>query len=601
MAQDTPTSVRQVDEKSAKTGSGASPRPLSASFLDHLVRNNVITHDIALSVAATKQDNPAERRTVVELLLDGYGIPRETIQQQIAHFYAFRTIDLSERSTRRMLNSESLKLMRGLPEQFRVYAIKQKVVPYDFVDNKLILVTPNPSDREIVEIARHFPYKKFEVCYMKERDWDDLWRQMSADKGAQAKSPIIADVVKIEDERDLDAILDREISRAQLPTLIEGVFVDAIKAGASAIHFVPKTARKTDVYFRVDGALSSWYSIDDVRTEAVTVALKLSTSGLDRYERLATQRGSMAKTADGRLIHFHISTMPITLRATSGRYELVVVRIEREPEESWTLDSIGLEASASEKFKEVLALQHGVIIFSGPADSGVATTLSAALRGISSFNLNVVAIEESMEFAFEGVNHVRLTPKLTLDEAAAAVGRFDPDVVVLGEIRKRQDADLALRCAMEGKLVFASMQAADAAGVVVRLYGMGVEPYLLAQSLKLVHAQRLVRRLCPKCQTELSGIDRRLSALGIPDGSTALFGPTGCNDCVGGYLGLVPLHETMPISPEMRMVIASGRQPSPDVLRVAMRNAGGATLLENGVRLLLEGTTSLNEVWHALS
>lgn len=599
-----PPSARSTDEKSPKPATGLA-RPFMASFLDHLVRNGIVTADMAERAAALKQQSSSDRRTIIDILQDSFGVSRDQLQYQVAQFYAFRTIEVNDRTTRRMLGSEVLKLLRGLSEPLRALAMKHKILPFDASEglhDKLIVVTPNPSDREISEVARQFPFKKFEICYVRERDWDELWRQISTEQQSKAKpmATIITEPPKFEEDQDLDPIIDREIARVQIPSLLDSVFADAVRVGASAIHFFPKEARKTEVLFRIDGALAPWYSIDDVRTEAVAASLKIRTPGLDRYERFASQEAASTKIANGRLVHFHVSVLPVALHDLPGRHELVVVRLEREPEARWTIENIGLPGKNLQVFREALNLRHGLILISGPSDSGVTTTMAAVVRGLNAPNRSAVAVEESMQFAFEGVCHIRLSHKLSYDDALMVIEQQDPDMVIMGEIRNKKEADLALRLALQGRQVLATMQTADTAGAVVRLYALGVEPYLLAQGLRLVHSQRLVRKLCEHCRQQEASDDPRLMRLGIPHKDLAIFGPVGCIECVGGYVGMVPLHETLSVTAEIRSQILAGRQPNVDALRTALRSAGGTTLLENGIQLLLDGTTSIDEVWHAL-
>ena len=598
--QDSTVPAKSPEDKPAKVGTGASARPFMASFMEHLIRNNVITADIAARAGALKQQNPGDRRTVLDILRDEFSVPRDVLQFQVAQFYAFRMIEPDDRSTRRLGANEIQKLMKSLPEQIRSLAMKQKVIPYDLAENqpdKLVVVTPNPSDRETSEVARAFLYKKFEICYMREKEWDEVWRKISAERQVLHAVPTMTEIVSEENEAELDAVLDREITRAQLITVIENIFADAVRLDASAIHFVPKTNRKTDVYLRIDGVLTQWYAIDDVRPEAVSVAVKIRTPGMDRYERMASQEGILQRLADGRVINFHTLSMPMAIREFAGKYEFVVVRIEREPSDSWKLETIGLSGPVLTALKETLAFRRGLILLTGPSRSGLTTTLAAMLHGITGPSISAVAVEEAMEFMFEGVCHVRLTPKMSYDDALRAVKRHDADVVILGAIKNREEADLALGLAMSGRRVFTTIHAPDTASSLARLHGFGIEHNMLAQSLVVVHAQRLVRKLCRHCRQLLEEGDSRVEHLGLALTGLSLYRPVGCVECVGGFSGVIPLHETLFVTPAVRSLIAGGGPPDGAVLRSMIAGQGLPTLRESAAQLLREGMTTVDEVW----
>jgi type II secretory ATPase GspE/PulE/Tfp pilus assembly ATPase PilB-like protein len=412
---------------------------------------------------------------------------------------------------------------------------------------------------------------------------------------------VIAEVAAETDEPNLDALVDREISRGQLLTLLEGVLAEAVRSHASAVHFVPRHGRATDVLFRIDGNLSSWKCLEEIRTEAVAAAMKMKTPGMDRYERLAVQEGASAKTADGQPIRITVSSVPVVLRDHPGRFEMIVAKITREPEASWRLETIGLDGSALKAVREVLGIRSGLVVLSGPSGSGLTTTMAAMMRALLTPAVSALAVEESMDLAFEGVNHIRLTPKLSYADALSVIERQDPDVILLGEIRNRQAAEMALHLAMTGKHVFSTLRAPDAPGAVARLQLFGVEPYLLAHGLTLVHAQRLVRRLCMQCRTRQPGTDPRVERLGLAGREPLLYRPLGCATCLNGYNGWIPLHETLLITPGVRSLLTQGGPFQEGRLRAEMDAQGARSLLQAAAPLLQEGLTTVDELWTAIS
>jgi type II secretory ATPase GspE/PulE/Tfp pilus assembly ATPase PilB-like protein len=594
---------RTVDDRAVRPG-GNVARPFMASFIDHLVKNGIVTADVAQKAVALKQQNPADRRSVTDILQEEFRVPRDILQFQIAQFYAFRIVDANDRANRKMTNAEATKLFKGLSDSVRAIAIRHKIFPFDIPDNqqdKLIIVTPNPSDREVTEVARAFPYKKFEICYMKEREWDEFYRIATSDKTPAKPAPVITDVVPEVDESELDAVLDREMTRAQIGTLIEKVLTDAIKANATAIHIVPKSARKTEIYFRADGGLTLWLTIDDVRAEAVAAYVKARTPGMDRYERLAAQEGNISKLADGRPVHLLVSCVPVSVREQGGKFELITVRINREPEEFSTTVGLGMSAASVQAFRDAAALRRGVMLFTGPSGSGRRTTVATLVRLLATPGTSAVAIDVGSAWMIEGVNHLRLTPKLNLERSLDILERTDADVLLLGDLTTKEAATKVLQLALDGRQIFATMLARDTAGAILWLERMGVDPYLIAHGLVLVHAQRLVRRLCAHCKTPTTVEPVQLTRLGMSIPATSVYRNVGCPECSNGYHGRVPIHETLPMTPSVREIITQGGDQWLERLRAAIRTTGGATLLDAGADLVKSGLTTLDELWPALS
>ncbi len=600
---DSAVAGKVTDDRGGKPG-GNGARPFMASFLDHLVRNAIVHADIAQKAIALKQQNPAERRSVTEILQEEFKVPRDVLQYQIAQFYAFRMIDNNDRTPRKLSGPDMLRLLRGLPESVRALAMRHKILPYDTTDSqgdKLVIVTPNPSDREVTEVARSFPFKKFEICYMKERDWDELYRSLAADRVPQRAAPVITDAPPEIIETDLDAVLDREIARAQLAPLVEKILNEAIKAGTSAVHLVPKSARKTDVEFRIHGAMSHWMSIDEVRAEAVAAAMKARTPGMDRYERLAAQEGRIGKIVDGRSIHLRVAAIPVALRDHPGKFESIIIRVAHEPDELLSLEGLGMPEASSAAFREFLPHRSGLFLIVGPTDSGKSTTMSALARMSIGPTTSAMSTDDASSWMIDGVTHVRRTLKLDPAHAMDLIDKSDADIVMLGDLADRDAATRALRCALDGRLVFASMRAKDTGGALLWLMRMGVDPYLIAHGTAIIHAQRLVRRLCDKCKTTSSPEGSRLARLGLDLPGVALYKEVGCSDCHQGFNGRISLHETLPMIPQVQHLVLQEGSAGEEQLRSLVRLNGGGTLVEAAADLVKSGLTTLEEVWAVLS
>ena len=592
----------------ASVGQGAKPthasRPMMTSFLEHLVRNGTISKEIAVQAADWKRTRERDKRGLIDILREEFGVPRDVLQCEVAQFYAFRVIDSTDRSTRRLTGADVNRLVRGLPEPTRQTALKFKVLPYDVVENdKIIVVTPNPSDREVSEVVRALPYKRFEICYMKESDWTEYWRQVTTEKPIAKPAPANHDGSAADTETDFESALDRDISRGQLVALVENVLSDAVRVDATDIHFVPRNARKTDVFFRIDGTLSLWYSIDEARTEAVVAVVKSRSLSMDRYERMAAQEGSTQKVIDGKTVRFRVSSLPVVDREPSVKYEALALKVMQDKEIPARIDTIGLDPYSLRVFNEALALPQGLVIFTGLQGSGRSTTMSAALRLVMKPTLNTVTVENSVECILDGARQVKLTHKLSFDDALRAIVRHDPDIIVLGEIADRTTAEIALRLATTGHRVFSTVQAHDTVGAIQRLLGMGVEPYLLVYGVTLISTQRLLRQLCPRCKAPDTSItDQDLKHFGLGGEKVAFYRPGNCIECIGGFKGRITIYESLLMTPEIRDTILnrSGSFPVAAVRDSALRH-GMRSIAAKAVEVLRNGQTTVEETSGAMS
>lgn len=583
-------------------------RRYASAFLEHLVRNRIVTEKVAEEASDYLLTHKgAEKRRIIDVLAEEFSLAKDVLGRELAQFYSFRIVDIHELSLRRLDNVTIMKLLEGLPGPAYRLAMRHKVLPYETAEgqpDKLIVVTPNPTDREAAEVARAFPYAKHEICYMKESDWDEFWLLLTTEKNSTAPGLTSASdgVLEISDE-ELDSALDREIDSSQLINLVNRIFVDAVRVGASDIHIVPKGARKTEVSFRIDGQLSQWYTIEDTRAEAVIAVVKGRGIGLDRFERMAAQDGQTQKVIDDQMIRFRMSVLPIISREMGGKFESMVIRILKDANASVSLESIGLDPYSLEMFREAITKPHGLVILTGPTGSGKSTTLVAALRTVMNPSLCTITVEDPVEYILEGARQVKLNHKLSFEDAMRAILRHDPDIIMVGEIRDRTTADIAIKLANTGHLTFSTLHTNDAAGVVSRLFKIGVEPFLIAQALTIVVAQRLVRRLCEKCKRPARPNEINPAMLlkwgfteeELPD--LRLFQPVGCPHCVGGFKGRHAIHETLYVTPEIREIIMdSNERIQTEVINQAAKRHGMRTLRRSGLELAKKGITSVDEV-----
>jgi type IV pilus assembly protein PilB len=589
---------------SEPSGDG-SRRLVLTSFAGHLVQNNIITEEIAKKATAWKnQLGPKDRRGIVDVLVDEFGVTRDALHYEVARFYSFRIIDLNKRTSRTLQPAVVSRLMADLPPSINRLAFKHKVLPYETSENqpdKLLVVTPNPSDREVYEVARAFPYKRFEICYMSEKDWTEYWRQITLDKQQMDGESALEDVCFDEEDSELDSDLDKEINRSELIQLVENIFTDAVRVGASDIHVVPRGPRRTEIRFRIDGQLSLWRTVDDARAEAVVAVVKGKSASLDRFERMSAQDGSAQKVVDNQVIRFRMSVLPIISRSSGGKFESVVMRILKEANTTVSVETIGFDPYSLRVFKEAIHRPHGMVILTGPTGSGKSTTLVAALRSVMRPSLNTITVEDPIEYLIEEARQVKLNHKLGFEDAMRAILRHDPDIVMVGEIRDRVTADIAIKLANTGHLTFSTLHTNDAPSAVSRLFKMGVEPFLIAQALNIVVGQRLVRRLCDRCKTPALNVTQQaLVRMGFTPKEAEqiiVFGPVGCPHCVEGYRGRAAIHESLYVTSHIRdIILDSGEKIDLERIRSAAIRHGMQTLRRSGIELIKKGVTSIEEV-----
>jgi len=383
--------------------------------------------------------------------------------------------------------------------------------------------------------------------------------------------------------------------------MIESILLDAVRVGASDIHILPKGARKTDILFRIDGGLSLTRSIDDIRSEAIVSVAKGRGENLDRFERAAAQDGSTQMIIENQMIRFRMSVLPIVSRELHGKFESLVIRILRDADASVSLETIGFEPYSLQVFKEAISRPHGLVILTGPTGSGKSTTLVAALRTVMNPSMNTITVEDPVEYLLEGARQVRLSHKLSFDEAVRAILRHDPDIVMVGEVRDRVTADIAIKLANTGHLTFSTLHTNDASSVVSRLFKMGVEPFLVAQALNIVVGQRLVRKLCINCREPVGHMSHQfLTRIGFTPKeveNTQFFKAVGCSHCVGGYKGRVAIHESLYFTSEIRDLILDGETKiDTEAIKEAAIRHGMQTLRRSGIELIKKGITTVDEV-----
>ncbi|MFT5286241.1 MAG: type IV pilus assembly protein PilB [Planctomycetota bacterium] len=374
--------------------------------------------------------------------------------------------------------------------------------------------------------------------------------------------------------------------------LVNLILMRALKEKASDIHIEPGDDHLR-VRFRVDGKLFQVLTPPKGMLAALTSRLKVM-SNLDIAERQVPQDGKFQIKYEGRQIDFRLSTLPVV----GG--EKAVMRILDQSGVAMRLDALGYEPKCLEDMQTAIAAPYGMVLVTGPTGSGKSTTLYAAVKDVAKPDINVVTVEDPVEYRMDGVNQVPVNPKrgLTFAGALRSILRQDPDVVLVGEIRDKETAEIGVKAALTGHLVLSTLHTNDATQAVTRLVDMGIDPFMVSSSLLCVAAQRLVRNLCPHCRQPVSVPEEELMKVGFLQSELEgleLFGPNpnGCPRCKSGYRGRFALLETLFVTSTLKRMIVQGASAS-DMKEQAIED-GMLTLRRVGILNAIKGRTSLEE------
>jgi general secretion pathway protein E len=368
--------------------------------------------------------------------------------------------------------------------------------------------------------------------------------------------------------------------------LINGIIADAARQGVSDIHIEPYETGLV-VRMRMDGVLRETLRMPAHVAPVVVSRVKVM-ARLDIAERRLPQDGRISLTLGGKLIDVRVSTIP------SRAGERVVLRILDKENAGIDLEMLGMTEAVKQLFREALTEPNGIVLVTGPTGSGKTTTLYAGLKRLNDGSRNILTVEDPVEYGVDGVGQMQINPQVGLSFATGlrAILRQDPDVVMVGEIRDRETADIAVQAALTGHLVLSTVHTNDAIGAITRLRDMKVEPFLIASTVRAVIAQRLVRRLCPACREPVQASGSLALALGLEPG-TIVHEPKGCPACAGsGYKGRIGLFEAVRVNEEMRRLINAGAEESA-IAALAFRS--GDTLASAARALVREGVTSPEE------
>ncbi len=412
----------------------------------------------------------------------------------------------------------------------------------------------------------------------------------SADSLAEVMKDMEEDFEIVEDTEEDLGLAEAQSEDAPVVKLVNSLITDAVNKGASDIHIEP-FEKKLRVRYRIDGVLHEMMSPPYKMKGAIISRLKIMAE-LDIAEKRIPQDGRIKIRIGNKKIDLRVSTLPTIFG------EKIVMRILDKSNLQIDLTKLGFQPEALEKFLNAIESPYGMVLVTGPTGSGKTTTLYSALNRINLPDRNIMTAEDPVEYNLDGINQVNVHEEIGLTFASAlkAFLRQDPNIVMVGEIRDLETASIAVKAALTGHLVLSTLHTNDAPSTINRMIDMGIEPFLVASSVNLILAQRLVRKLCPKCKKKEMIHPEAMRELGIESEEPfEIYEPVGCPACNDtGYAGRVGLYEVMPISESIREMILD-RASSSEIRDQAIKE-GMITLRKDGILKIKEGITSLEEV-----
>lgn len=372
--------------------------------------------------------------------------------------------------------------------------------------------------------------------------------------------------------------------------IVNEMITDAVNLGASDMHFDP-SENELNVRIRVDGTLIEYAKVPVTVKKNLTTRIKII-SGMNITETRLPQDGGIKNAVPGKDIDLRVSCLPMI----DG--EKIVIRVLDYTMSSNGLDTIGLTQKNLDKIQELIRKPNGIILVTGATGSGKSTTVYSILQVLNTVERNIITVEDPVEMKIKGINQVQVMSEigLTFGNTLRSILRQDPDIIMIGEIRDDETARIAVRASITGHLVLSTIHTNNSLNTIERLLDMDVERYLLGSALSGIVSQRLVKRLCPKCRAarETNAYEKNLFKKVLNMDVNEIYTPVGCNECIGGYKGRIPIHEVLEITEDIRDAIVNNATKSE--LRALVYGKDSNTLLKDGLTKVMEGYSSMEEL-----
>lgn len=546
---------------------------------DLLIEQNVLTEE-ELKKALELQKGSGKK--IGEVLVDNGFITEEMIVRALQMQLGLKVVQLAgvtiPKEVRGLVSVDLLKKYTCIPFELD---------PYNA--NILHLAMADPMDMMAIDdisIVTNLQVEPYIATTRDIRTAIDRWYGASETLDAARRFTKEREQLRVNTGEETGA----DVSDAPIVQLVRSLLEQAIRQRASDVH-IEALESKVRVRYRIDGTLYEKMVYDNSLLPAISTRIKIM-GGMDISEKRKPQDGRLTIMVDRQEYDIRISSVPTV------HGEKIVMRISSKLSLTKNKKELGLAPDELKRFDHMLSAPYGIIFVTGPTGSGKSTTLYTALSELNKEAVNIVTVEDPVEADIEGINQIQVNNKVNLTFASAlrSILRQDPDIIMIGEIRDRETAGIAVQASITGHLVVSTLHTNNAAGTLNRMADMGVERYLIADSVVGVIAQRLVRKLCPHCRKKRLATEEEKRLLKQDTyKEMEIYEPTGCDLCNHtGYFGRTGVFEIMEVNEEIRDLIAEGG--SSEELENAARRAGMCTLHDNGIRYVLEGITSIEEM-----
>ncbi len=549
-----------------------------------LIRENILT---PADLERAREDQRRNGGRLGEALVRLGLVDEQDLVRTLSKQYGVPTVDLANFE----IDPEVTKLV---PEDL---VQKYRIIPINRVGSTLIVAVDDPSNMFALDDIKFLTGYNVEMVLAAPsaiKEAIDRYYDSSATLLDVMGNFDLDELELVQDEEDVDvADLERAVEDAPVVKLVNLILSDAIKKGASDIHIEPYE-KSFRVRYRIDGVLYEQMRPPMKLKNAITSRVKIM-ANLDIAERRLPQDGRIKlKISKNKDMDFRVSVLPTLFG------EKIVMRLLDKSNLQLDMTKLGFEEGALKDFKEAIHKPYGMVLVTGPTGSGKTTTLYSALSELNTPETNISTAEDPVEFNLPGINQVQIHDEIGLNFAAALRSflRQDPDIIMVGEIRDFETAEIAIKAALTGHMVLSTLHTNDAPSTVNRLLNMGVEPFLVASATNLIVAQRLARRICPNCKEAVEVPAQALLDIGVPSdriGAFTCYRGTGCANCADtGFKGRVALYEVMVITDGIKELILNGASAL-ELKQEAIRG-GMKTLRMSGITKLMEGMTTLEEV-----
>jgi type IV pilus assembly protein PilB len=477
----------------------------------------------------------------------------------------------------------------------RDYCEKHQVLPIDLTDKGIVVATTDPMNFFLADDIALKTNKKVRFVMATQEDIEthipEYYSNEEAKEAQESINDEFQDISEMEDIAGLEEQLKSDIDNAPIVKFVNNVIETGVRSGASDIHIEPQK-NVVRIRMRIDGQLVQKMEINSAAMSNLTTRIKIM-SGMDIAEKRIPQDGRIETKVDGRTIDLRVSNLPTVYG------EKIVIRVLGGIGTVLSVDQLGMSEKNLEFFKSIIKTPNGIILVCGPTGSGKSTTLYSVLAEVNDSTINTITVEDPVEYKLDGITQVQVNAKAGLTFAAGlrSILRQDPDIIMIGEIRDNETAQIAVKAAITGHVVLSTIHTNSAVGAVARLVDMDIEPYMVADSTVGVIAQRLVKKLCPHCKQKYTTPPDEMEYLGITE-PMELYKAGGCKNCGNtGYKGRMGIHEIFVLTGKIRAMINKGVSAD-EIEEEAIKN-GMVTLREDCLAHVFKGETSVEELIRA--